>query len=419
MKNHKSPRKNCENFLDDAFRHLEVSAEMRQLLRSPYREVRFELPLKRDDGSISLFYGYRVQHNQSRGPFKGGLRFHKDVDLEHFVALAEIMTWKTSLLDLPFGGAKGGINCDPRELSTGELETLTKRYAQRIAMLIGPDQDIPAPDMGTGAREMAWLVDAFSHHNGFNPAVVTGKPIELGGAFGRLEATGAGVAQVTSLAAEAIGIGIRDARIAIQGVGNVSEYAAKGLAELGAKVVALSDSQGGIYKENGLDVTNIFDQTRQKKAQGGSVENIRGDFEPVTNAQLLGLDVDILIPAAVGGVINSENCESINSKLIIEAANMPITCDADTFLNKRGICIVPDILANSGGVTVSFLEWVQNRQRYQWKRDQVDEELTRRLDSAWAAVTLRSKEKGLSYRQAAYVIAVERIMSAINLRGFN
>jgi glutamate dehydrogenase (NAD(P)+) len=419
MKSHKSPRKSCEKFLADAFKHLDVSPEMQQLLRSPYREVRVELPLKRDDGSISLFYGYRVQHNQSRGPFKGGLRFHKDVDFELFVALAEIMTWKTSLMDLPFGGAKGGINCDPHELSTGELETLTKRYAQRIAMMIGPDKDIPAPDMGTGSREMAWLVDAFSHHNGFNPAVATGKPVELGGAPGRLEATGAGVAQITCLAAEATGINIKGATVAIQGAGNVSEYAVKRLSEHGAKIVALSDSRGGVYNKNGFDVINLFDQIKQNKGQEHSIQNLQQEFVPVTNAELLELDVDILIPAAIGGVINGENCENIHTKLIIEAANMPITCEADTFLNKRGVLIVPDILANSGGVTVSYLEWIQNRQRYQWQRAKIEEELSRRLNRAWSDVALKTKTTGLSFRQSAYVIAVERIITAINLRGFN
>lgn len=417
MQNHKTPRKSCEKFLDEAFRHLDVSPVMQQLLSSPYREIRFELPLQRDDGTISLFYGYRVQHNQSRGPFKGGLRYHKDVDLEHFVALAEIMTWKTSLLDLPFGGGKGGIDCDPGELSPGELETLTKRYVQRLSKLIGPDLDIPAPDMGTGPREMAWIVDAFSHIEGFSPAVATGKPVELGGAKGRLEATGYGVALITSIAAEEQGIAIEGARVVIQGFGNVGSNAARFLHERGATIIAVSDYSCGLYKEEGLAIDRLIDMSDHKQ-QGGSLAEYKGDFEKITNDALLQLDTDILIPAAVGGVINEDNVNKVKAQLIVEAANMPITCHADAKLNERGIVVIPDILANAGGVTVSYLEWVQNRQRYQWQEQKVNEELKRRLRRAWDEVKARARHDQLTYRKAAYVIAVERIMKAVSLRGF-
>lgn len=413
-----APRKSCEKFLEDAFRKLDLSTEMQQLLRSPYREVRFELPLQRDDGSISVFYGYRVQHNQSRGPFKGGLRYHKDVDMEHFIALAEIMTWKTSLIDLPFGGAKGGIDCNPHELSTTELETLTKRYAQRISMLIGPDRDIPAPDMGSGPREMAWIVDALSHNDGFNPAAVTGKPIELGGAQGRLESTGRGAALLTRLALEKEQHDVAGATIAIQGVGNVGTYAAKFLAEHDAKVVAISDSKCGLFNADGLEIEQTLDQVRKHKQENGSLEDLKGDFETISNAELLELNVDVLIPAAVGGVINQENADQIKTKMIVEAANMPVTCDADSLLQERGVVIVPDILANAGGVTVSYLEWVQNRQRYQWSASEISQELEKRLTAAWDAVKNRAADEHLNYRQAAYLIGVERIVTAIELRGF-
>ena len=412
------PRKSCEQFLENAFDLLAVAPEKRQLLRSPYRELRFELPLKRDDGSISLYYGYRVQHNQSRGPFKGGLRYHKDVDLEHFVALAEIMTWKTSLLDLPFGGAKGGINCNPHELSSDELETLTKRYAQRMAMLLGPDQDIPAPDMGTRPQEMAWILDAYSHHGGFSPAVVTGKPVELGGAKGRNEATGYGVAIVTALAAEAEDIPLEEATVAIQGIGNVGAYAARFLAEKGAKIVALSDSHCGLYTEQGFDVEGVLQKVARCKEEGGQLSDLNDVFEIISNEELLELDVDILIPAAIGGVICEGNAEKIKARLVVEAANMPITCKADTVLNNQSIKILPDILANAGGVTVSYLEWVQNRQRFQWSRKRTLEELENRLTDAWEAVEQKTREEQLNYRQAAYFIAVERILKAIDLRGF-
>ena len=418
MGNNETPRTSCERFLDDAFELLEVSPEMRQLVRSPYRELSIELPLQRDDGSLSLFHGYRVQHNQSRGPFKGGLRYHRDVDLEHFVALSEIMTWKTSLLDLPFGGAKGGINCDPKDLSKNELETLTKRYIQRIAMLIGPDQDIPAPDMGTGPREMAWILDAYTHHKGFNPAVVTGKPLALGGAEGRVEATGYGVAQISVLAAEAEGLDMAETKIAIQGIGNVATYAAKRLSENGAKIVAVSDSRCGLYAEDGLDVEQVLDAIAETKQQGGKISSLEGDFSTISNADLLTLPVDILIPSAIGGVISKDNAEDIQAKIIIEAANMPVTCGADAILEKRGITIIPDILANAGGVTVSYLEWVQNRQRYQWSKERTLEELEKRMEKAWSATRERAEEAGVSYRLAAYAIAVKRIIVAIELRGF-
>lgn len=413
-----SPRHSCEQFLKAAFDLLDVRPEIRQLLRSPYREIRFDIPLKRDDGTISLFQGFRVQHNQSRGPFKGGLRFHPDVDLEHFVALGELMTWKTSLLNLPFGGAKGGINCDPHDLSVHELETLTKRYTQRLAMLIGPDRDIPAPDMGTGPREMAWIVDAYSHYAGFSPDVVTGKPLELGGAEGRLEATGYGVAIIAEHALKAEEGSLSGASVAIQGSGNVAIHAARFLGKRGARIVAVSDSGGGIYAEQGLDMDDLLETLPRLKAEGESLASMQGDFDQISNEELLELKVDALIPAAIGGVIHEQNAAKIRASVVIEAANMPITCVADDLLNERNIKIIPDILANAGGVTVSFLEWVQNRQRYQWDRDRTNEELTKRLGEAWHAVERKASIENLNYRQAAYVIAVGRILKAIDLRGF-
>ncbi len=413
-----TPRKSCEHFLDRAFDLLSVSSEMRQLLRSPYREVRFELPLQRKDGSIKLFYGYRVQHNQSRGPFKGGLRYHPDVDLEHFVALAEIMTWKTSLLDLPFGGAKGGINCNAAELSVEELETLTKRYVQRLAMLLGPDRDIPAPDLGTGPREMAWIVDAYAHQAGFNPGVVTGKPVELGGSPGRLEATGYGLAQIAAMVSAAQGIDIDGATVAIQGVGNVGAHAARTFSKLGAKVVALSDSRCGIHNSAGIDVEETLDQIAEVKKRNKSLRDLAGNFDKITNDELLELNVDLLVPAAVGGVIHEHNAHKIKAGMIIEGANMPVTCSADGMLRKQGIVVIPDILANAGGVTASYLEWVQNRQRYRWSKKNVFENLKNRLQQAWETVVARCAADNLNYREAAYVIAVERIIKAIELRGF-
>lgn len=418
MARNKSLRSTCERFLNDAFDLLDIPSEMRQLMRSPYREVRFELPLKRDDGTMKLFYGYRVQHNQSRGPFKGGLRYHPDVDLEDFIGLAEVMTWKTSLFDLPFGGAKGGINCNPRELSDNELETLTKQYVRRMLTLLGSDRDIPAPDMGTGAKEMAWILDECAHNDGFNPAVVTGKPLELGGAAGRIEATGYGVALIAAQAAIAQGIEIEGARIAIQGMGNVGRYAARFLADRGAKIVALSNSSCGLYQQNGLDVDKIFDGIDQSNNRKKPLDELIGDSDTISNEELLQLRVDILIPAAVSGVIHEDNVEKLQAKLIVEAANIPVSCCAVDSLDERRITVVPDILANSGGVTASYFEWVQNRQRCQWSRKKVMRTLEKRLNQVWNTVETKASQEQLTYRQAAYAIALKRVVTAAAFRGF-
>jgi glutamate dehydrogenase (NAD(P)+) len=403
--------------MDRAFEKMQVEQEMRHLLRSCFREVRFELPLKRDDGSIELFTGYRVQHDQSRGPFKGGLRFHPDVDLDHFVALATIMTWKCALLNLPFGGAKGGVNCDPGVLSARELENLTKRLVERISMLIGPDRDIPAPDMGTGPREMAWIVDAYAHQHGYTPGVVTGKPLELGGSLGRNEATGRGVTQVTALASKSKNLELDQASIAIQGFGNVGSEAARLFSERGAKVVAISDSSGGKYNANGLDIVKLL-ETVYATDRPKALKDVGGFGDDVSNWELLELEVDILIPAAIGHVITGDNAARIQAGLIVEAANMPIDCEGDIKLRERGVLIVPDILANAGGVTVSYIEWVQNRQGHQWSEKQVNDELELRLDRAWQEVCERAGQDDVDLRLAAYMIAIERVIKAIRLRGF-
>lgn len=411
------PRGTCDRFLERAFSEVDLDLEMQQLLRTCYRELRFELPLKRDDGSIQVFLGYRVQHDQSRGPFKGGLRFNPNVDMDHFAALAMLMTWKCALLDLPFGGAKGGVNCAPGELSDRELEKLTKRFTERISMAIGPNRDIPAPDMGTGAREMAWIIDAYSHQNGFTPEVVTGKPLELGGSLGRVEATGRGVAQITRLAAEEFDIDLKQARVAIQGFGNVGANAAAFLAESGAKIVAVSDSEGGVYQAKGLDIAALRERL-EGKGRSALLQDVIEDGEKISNPELLELDVDILIPSAIGEVITGENVDRVAAGLIVEAANMPVDCEADDKLRQRGTPVIPDILANAGGVTVSYLEWVQNRQRYRWSEEKVNDELQTHLANAWRQVKERHEREQIDLRLAAYLIAVERVVKAIELRGF-
>lgn len=411
-----TPETDSGTFLRSALDRLNVDEQMRCLLTYPYRELRVELPLVRDDGSLCVFNGYRVQHDHSRGPFKGGLRFHPDVDLSHFRALASTMTWKCALVDVPFGGGKGGIDCDPHDLSDREKEVLTKRFVERLDGFIGPDIDIPAPDMGTGEREMAWLFQAYSEDYGHEPAVVTGKPIELGGSLGRASATGRGVMLLTTWVCEKHDIGLEGATVAIQGFGNVARHAARLLAEKGARIVAVSGKSSGCYNGDGLDIPSMFDEIESDKIE--TITDTRAQHESIPNDDLLALDVDVLIPAAIGGVINGDNAEQVRASLIVEAANLPVTAEADRALRSREIPIVPDILANAGGVTVSYLEWVQNRQRYRWTEQRVHEELEQKLRQAWDDVRRRAAEEDAGYRDAAYMIGVERVKQSIQLRGF-
>lgn len=408
----------CSGFVSAAVDRLGIGSEMRQLLISPFREIKFELPMRMDDGSLRLYHGFRVQHNQSRGPFKGGLRYHPDVDQEHFRALASAMTWKCALVDIPFGGGKGGINCDPRDMSHHEREVLTKQFTERVSTVIGPDRDVLAPDMGTGPREMAWIFEAYSQDFGHEPAVVTGKPVPLGGSEGRIEATGRGVALVTSWAAEAHGIDLRQARIAIQGFGNVARHAAQSLANKGAAIVAVSGKSGGLFRDRGLDVPSLLSATEDREHPPPPLTELDVDAAPISNAELLQLDVDILIPAAVSNAIDQDNADQVQARMVVEGANLPTTSDGAARLEERGIPMIPDILANAGGVTVSYLEWVQNRQRYRWPESRVNEELTGFLKTAWHTVSRRAREDDSSYRAAAYLTAVERVCKAIKLRGF-
>lgn len=404
-------------FLQPALERLDVSDEMRVLLTRPHREVRCGLPLRRADGSLNVYEGFRVQHNQSRGPFKGGLRFHPDVDIEHFRDLASVMTWKCALVDIPFGGAKGGIACDPRELSPHELETLTKRFIDRLEVVMGPDHDIPAPDMGTGPREMAWILEAYTKDHGFEPSVVTGKPIQLGGSAGRTEATGRGVALIAKIAAEVHEIGIEGARVAIQGFGNVGRHAARFLNEYGASVVAVSDIGGAIYDGDGLPVAKLLDEVEDNDA-AWSVTESEVSADRLSNDELIGAETDILIPAAIENVITEDNAGEVKAKLVVEGANMPTSVEGEQVLIDNGVTVVPDILANAGGVTVSYLEWVQNRQRFRWEEEKVNEQLVGLLQKAWKTMCRRSRQDDLTYRLAAYLIAVERVHEAAAMRGF-
>ncbi len=402
-------------FVERAADLLDISDQMRDLLRSPYRELQFELPLRGNNGHLREFRGFRVQHNQSRGPFKGGLRYHRDVNLDHFRALAETMTMKCALVDVPFGGAKGGINCDPSTLAANEREVLTKRFVERMGPLLGPGRDIPAPDMGTSSQEMAWILDAYTEDYGYQPAVVTGKPLQLGGSPGRASATGRGAMLLTAWVAEEHGIDLSQASIAIQGFGKVGRHAARLLAERGASIVAVSDSSGAVYNPAGLDVKKLFEAKENNRTR---VADCGLDAEIIDGEELLYRDVDILIPAAIERVIHGDNCRRIRAKVIVEAANLPTTSDADLALEKAGTTVVPDILANAGGVVVSYLEYVQNHQRYRWEESRIHDELERKLAAAWQDVRGRATSDDVSYRTAAYEIACQRVAEAIELRGF-
>lgn len=387
---------------------------MRRILLSPFREVQVEVPVRMDDGRIEVFTGYRIQHNGARGPCKGGIRYHPEADHDEVLGLATIMTWKTALMDIPFGGAKGGVQVDPRRLSTLELERLTRRFTQRIAIVLGPYRDVPAPDVNTNAQVMAWILDEYSSRNGYTPAAVTGKPITLGGSLGREEATGRGVMYVMAEYARDYGVPLRGARVVIQGFGNVGAHLARLIdTEQGAKVVCVSDVDGGIYNERGLDIPGLVQHVAGRRP----VSEWKGGTR-VTNDELWTVPCDWLVPAALGGVITKEkNARSIDCKVVVEAANAPTTPTADHILEERGIPVIPDFLANAGGVTVSYYEWAQNLQQYRWTHEQVNRELHATITRAYGAVRDLAKAKAVPLRTAAYAIAIQRVADAERLRG--
>jgi glutamate dehydrogenase (NAD(P)+) len=397
---------------DCAARRLGLPEHLQVALKTPYREIMVEIPLMEDDGSIRTFHGYRVQHNNARGPMKGGLRYHPEVDLDEARALASLMTWKTAVVDIPYGGGKGGIDVDPKSLKNGQMERITRTFIDRIHPFIGPNQDIPAPDVNTNAQVMAWIVDEYSKFEGFTPAVVTGKPLEVGGSPGRESATGRGVAVVTERAAADEGIELQGATVAVQGFGNVGSWTARFLADMGARVLAVSDVEGGIHNPAGLDVARLI----ERAGEGESVTTF-DDGERISNEDLLTLEVDILVPAALGGVIHRWNARHVRARLVVEGANAPTTPAADALLEERGIPVVPDILANAGGVTVSYFEWVQNLQQFRWTPEKVDQELKAIMTTAYDAVRSTAREHGTSLRTAAFMVAIQRVAKAVQVRG--
>lgn len=407
-----TPFEQTMKFSRDAAERLGLGERVTQLLLVPARELVVKIPIEMDNGEIGLFQGYRVQHNNSRGPFKGGMRYHPDVDIDEVRSLAALMTWKTALVDVPYGGAKGGIACDPKNLSHAEIERLTRRFTYKIHEFIGPTKDIPAPDVNTNAQIMAWMMDEYSKLNGFSPAVVTGKPVDLYGSLGREEATGRGVVFVIEELLREQGQGIAGARFAVQGFGNVGSYVARFLHDLKGKVVAVSDVQGGIFRSEGLDIPALLEHVRERKAVIGFPGT-----ESISNQDLLALDCDVLIPAALGGVLHEGNAKGVKAKMVVEAANHPTTPEADALFHERGIHVVPDILANAGGVTVSYFEWAQNIQQFRWDLDRVNAELRRAMQAAFRNVLRVAQSHGVSMRTAAFIIAIGRVARARTLRG--
>jgi glutamate dehydrogenase (NAD(P)+) len=399
-------------YFDEAADLMGLSENMQKLLVTPERELKVQVALERDNGEIGTFIGYRCQHNSARGPMKGGLRFHHEVDADEVLALATLMTWKTAVVNIPYGGAKGGISVNVRELSHGELERVTRRFVDEIHDMIGPDKDIPAPDMGTNAQIMAWIMNQYERYHGFNPACVTGKPVELHGADGREEATGRGVVTVTAEFLKKMKVDIENATVAVQGFGNVGSFAARFLHESGAKVTAVSDQFGGIRNRAGIDIPALLLHTAK---QGG----VKGfpDAEEITNDELLTADVDVLIPAAIGGVLTEEIAPDVRAKFIVEAANNPTYAGAADIFEQRGITVVPDILANAGGVTVSYFEWVQNRQHFKWELSRVRKELDRIMVESFEKVWKIATEKKVSLRTAAYLLGIGRVGRATVLQG--
>jgi glutamate dehydrogenase (NAD(P)+) len=398
---------------DEAADRLGLSQAMRAILRKPKRELIVNFPVRMDNGDVEMFTGYRVQHNINRGPAKGGIRFSPEVSLDEVRALAMWMTWKCAVVDIPFGGAKGGVICDPHMLTRSELERLSRRYATEISILIGPDSDIPAPDMNTNPQIMAWMMDTFSMHKGFSiPAVITGKPLAIGGSEGRLEATARGVQFVTIEAMRDLAMQPEDCSVVVQGFGNVGSISARLLHELGCKIVGVSDISGGVYNAKGIDIHRAL---RHSKEHG----TLRGlsDTEAVTNAELLELPCDILVPAALENQLTGKNASRIKARLIIEAANGPTTPDADHILNDRGIMIVPDILANAGGVTVSYFEWVQGLQRFFWDEREINELLESIMTRAYQASRAKADEQDTNLRMGSYLLAVARVAEATEIRG--
>ena len=393
---------------------LHLNGGVREVLKMPKRELTVNFPVRMDDGSFRVYTGYRVQYNMARGPTKGGIRYHPQVTLDEVRALAAWMTWKCAVVNIPYGGAKGGVICDPKHMSIGELERLTRRYASEIAPIIGPEVDIPAPDVYTDAQTMAWIMDTYSMQKGYSvPGVVTGKPISIGGSEGRGEATGRGCSYVVREAAKELGLKLKGASVAIQGFGNAGSVASKILAdEQGAKIIAVSDTKGGITNPDGLN-PHALDEHKRKT---GSVVGFPGS-KPIANEEILTMKCDVLIPAALENQLSAKNADKVQAKIVAEAANGPTLPEADTILFQKGVTVLPDILANAGGVTVSYFEWAQDLQGFFWTLDEVNQRLERVMVGSYADMRKQAKAHSVHNRTGAYLLAIQRVVDAIRIRG--
>lgn len=415
--NHSPQRKSAfetvKHYFNLAADQLELEPSARKMLMLPKREVTVEVPVELDNGQLETFVGFRVQHNNARGPMKGGLRYHHEVDLDEVRALASLMTWKTAVVNIPYGGAKGGICISPREHSPKELQRITRKFVDQIHEIIGPDKDIPAPDMGTNSETMAWIRNQWEKYNGFNPACITGKPVEDYGAKGREEATGRGVGILSYKLLKRLGKSPQETSVVIQGFGNVGSHAAKYMSESEFKIKGISDISGGYYAEDGIDIPAALHYYIENR----SLEGFTGG-KHISNEELLAAECDLLIPAALGNVITLANVDDIKAKYIVEGANGPIDSEADAKLFERGVVVLPDILANAGGVTVSYFEWVQNRQYYSWNLDRVRQELDAILSTAFEEVWQISQTKQVSLRTAAFMVAIGRVWRSAQLAGF-
>jgi glutamate dehydrogenase (NAD(P)+) len=400
-------------YFNEAAALLDLDAGVRKILTKPTRQIIFSIPFMRDNGELEVYTGYRVQYSFARGPAKGGVRFHPGVTLDEVTALAFWMTWKCAIVDLPFGGGKGGVTCDPTKLSRSEIERITRRYAAELVEVVGPDKDVPAPDVGTTPEIMAWFMDTYSMHvRQHTPGVVTGKPVEVGGSRGRVEATGRGVSLVALAQMKDMGMDAHGAMIVVQGFGNVGSIAAQMFAEAGSKIVGISDVSGGYHNPNGIDVGGAVAYVKEH----GTLRGYRGG-ELLSNEDLLELPCDVLVPAALEKVLTVDNAPRIKAKLIVEGANGPTTPDADRIFNERGIVVIPDIIANAGGVTVSYFEWAQDRNGYFWKEKEVNERLADVLDTNFTLIREIAATRHVPLRMAAYMLAIDRVAKAMMIRG--
>ena len=401
------------HWFDVAADRMELRDDLRAVMRSSYREVQVQVPVMLGDGKIHVFSGFRVQHNGARGPYKGGIRYHPEVDLDEVRALATLMTWKTAVAGIPFGGAKGGVNCDPAALDEAELQQVTRSFIDKIEKVLGPQRDIPAPDVGTNAQTMAWMMDEYGKLHGHTPAIVTGKPISLEGSYGREAATGRGIVHMFREGAQSLDMRPDGCRVVLQGFGNVGSWTARIIAQLGCTVIGVSDAHGAIHAEEGLDPEALAAHVRE----GGKVSEFEAG-EAISPDELLALECEVFIPAALGGMINAGNADAINARMVVEGANSPTTPKADDILADKGVHVVPDVMANAGGVVVSYFEWVQNLQHFRWDEREVNEKLASIMRRAYREVAARAGEDEVPLRVAAYQTGIERVVDAARTRGY-